>query len=314
MVKLSIIVPVWNVYDYIDACLASLVKQTLTDIEIIVINDGSPDNSQEIIDKYTKKYPDKVKSYIKENGGQGSARNLGIKKAHGKYLSFVDSDDFIDKNFAKDMVSIAEKEKADIVICDMIDLYKDREVYHDCTNITNNLSIIHSVCNKIFKKELFDDIEFLSKVWYEDLNILLKLYPKINKISVIHKGYYLCNCRDTSTMNNNNSIKNKDIITAIEDAKEYLIKNKLFNENNYHYIVFNHVLIDTINRVKLHHNKDKNRVIKEITNYCHKNINNYKKYPFYKEVPMNRKIVAFLNYHSLSGISKLLLNIKQIIK
>ena len=84
MVKLSIIVPVWNVYDYIDACLASLVKQTLKEIEIIVVNDGSPDNSQEIIDKYVKEYPDKVKSFIKENGGQGSARNLGIEKAKGK--------------------------------------------------------------------------------------------------------------------------------------------------------------------------------------------------------------------------------------
>ena len=314
MIKLSIIVPVWNVYDYIDDCLKSLVKQTLKDIEIIVVNDGSPDNSQEIIDKYVKKYPDKVRSYIKENGGQGSARNLGIKKARGKYLSFVDSDDFVDPDFAKDMVTIAEDEKADIVICDMVDLYKDKKIYHDCTNIKNNLSIIHSVCNKIFKKELFDDIEFLSKVWYEDLNILLKLYPKIKRISVIHKGYYICNCRDTSTMNNNNSNKNKDVIVAIENAKAYLIKNKLYNESDYAYIIFNHVLIDTINRVNMHHNKDKHKVIKEITAYCHQSIANYKKYSFYNEVPKNRKIIAYLNYHSLAWVSKILLNLKQKIK
>ncbi len=160
MIKLSIIVPVWNVYDYIDSCLDSLVKQTLKDIEIIVVNDGSPDDSQTIIDKYVKEYPDKVKSYIKENGGQGSARNLGIKKSRGKYLSFVDSDDYIDENFAKEMVAIAEKENSDIVVCDMIDLYKDKKIYHDCTNISNNLNIIHSVCNKIFKKELFADQKF----------------------------------------------------------------------------------------------------------------------------------------------------------
>ena len=91
--KVSVIVPVWNVEKYIIKCLDSLVNQTLKEIEIIVVNDGSPDNSQKIIDKYVKKYPDKVKSFIKENGGQGSARNLGIEKAKGEYISFVDKSD-----------------------------------------------------------------------------------------------------------------------------------------------------------------------------------------------------------------------------
>ena len=78
MIKVSIIVPVYNVENYIDKCLTSLVNQTLKDIEILVVNDGSPDNSQKIIDKYVKKYPKIVKSFIKENGGQGSARNYAI--------------------------------------------------------------------------------------------------------------------------------------------------------------------------------------------------------------------------------------------
>ncbi|UKI27635.1 MAG: glycosyltransferase family 2 protein [Bacilli bacterium] len=95
--KVSIIVPVWNVEKYIAKCLDSLVNQTLEEIEIIVVNDGSPDNSQKIIDKYVKKYPDKSKNlFIKENGGQGSARNMGIEKAKGEYISFVDSDDWLD--------------------------------------------------------------------------------------------------------------------------------------------------------------------------------------------------------------------------
>ena len=84
--KLSIIVPVYGVEKYIDKCLNSLVKQSLKEIEIIVVNDGSPDNSQKIIDKYVKKYPEKVQSFIKENGGQGSARNIGIVKAKGEYM------------------------------------------------------------------------------------------------------------------------------------------------------------------------------------------------------------------------------------
>ena len=80
-------------------------------------------------------------------------------------------------------------------------------------------------CNKIFKKHLFDDVKFKGKMWYEDLNIMLKIMHNIKKISVIHKGYYLCNCRDNSTMRNDNSKKNLDMIWAIDDAKEYLVKN-----------------------------------------------------------------------------------------
>ena len=88
--KVSVIVPVYNVEKYLKKCLDSLVKQTLNGVEIIVVNDGSPDNSQKIIDEYTKKYKN-VKSYIKENGGLSDARNYGIKKATGEYISFVDS-------------------------------------------------------------------------------------------------------------------------------------------------------------------------------------------------------------------------------
>ena len=94
--KVSIIIPVYGVEKYISKCLDSLVKQTLNDIEIIVVNDGTKDNSQKIIDKYVKKYPDKVKSFIKENGGQGSARNYGLKQANGDYIGYVDSDDYVE--------------------------------------------------------------------------------------------------------------------------------------------------------------------------------------------------------------------------
>ena len=105
MKKVSIIVPVYGVEKYIDKCLDSLVKQSLKEIEVIVVNDGTKDNSQKIIDKYVKKYPDKIKSFIKENGGQGSARNYGLEKASGEYIGYVDSDDFIDSHMYEKMLS-----------------------------------------------------------------------------------------------------------------------------------------------------------------------------------------------------------------
>ena len=311
MIKLSIIIPVYNVYDYIEQCLKSVVNQTLKEIEVIVVNDGSPDNSQEIIDKYQKKYPKLIKSFIKENGGQGTARNLGLEHAKGKYVSFIDSDDFIDKNFAKEMYELAEKENADVVVCDMIDVYQDKEIYQDCTNFEKLYKTTPSVCNKIFKKELFEKVKFKGKMWYEDLNIMLKIMNNIERISVIHKGYYKCNCRDNSTMRNNNSKKNLDMIWAIDDAKEYQIENKIFDKNVYSYVVFDNILITTINRVQSQKNKDKKEVIKKLRNYCKENIKDYYKQEFYSKIPRNRKIVAFLNYHGLSKISQILINIKR---
>ena len=159
-IKVSVIVPVYNVEKFIDKCLNSLVKQSLKEIEIIVVNDGSPDNSQKIIDKYVKKYPEKVQSFIKENGGQGSARNIGIVKAKGEYISFVDSDDWLDLDALEKMYSLAKKDNSDIVICDMVDHYANYTIYHNCTKYNSVFEVTPSACNKIFKKELIKDFRF----------------------------------------------------------------------------------------------------------------------------------------------------------
>ena len=157
-IKVSVIVPVYNVEKFIDKCLNSIVNQTLKEIEIIVVNDGSPDNSQKIIDKYVKKYPEKVQSFIKENGGQGSARNLGIEKAKGEYISFVDSDDWLDLDALEKMYSLAKKDNSDIVICDMVDHYANYTIYHNCTKYNSVFEVTPSACNKIFKKELIKNL------------------------------------------------------------------------------------------------------------------------------------------------------------
>ena len=93
--KFSVIVPVYNTEKYLRKCLDSLINQPFSDYEIIIVNDGSPDNSQDIIDEYAQNYPEKVKSYIKENGGLSDARNYGIDRALGNYILFIDSDDYV---------------------------------------------------------------------------------------------------------------------------------------------------------------------------------------------------------------------------
>jgi glycosyltransferase EpsH len=311
--KVSIIVPVYNVEKYIDQCLDSLVNQTLKDIEIIIINDGSTDNSQSIINKYVKKYPQKIKSIIKENGGQGSARNLGLEIAKGEYIGFVDSDDYVDLDMYEKMYSKAKKEKSDIVICDMKDHFENgTEKYYDCTNYSNVFLKTPSACNKIFSRKIINNLKFIPNIWYEDFNFTTKILLTTKKISVIHKDFYHCHCREESTMNNNNSLKNLDIITALDDIVKYSKRKKVYDKNMIEYLIFDHILITAINRVSKQNSKDKKMVINKLTNYCRKNISDYQKESFYKEIPRNRKIIAWLNYNGFCNISYFILKIKSL--
>lgn len=314
MIKVSVIVPVYNVEKYLRKCLDSLVNQTLSNIEILVINDGSPDNSQKIIDEYAKKYPSLVKAFIKENGGQGSARNLGLEHSKGEYISFVDSDDWLDLDALEIMYKKGKEKDYDIVICDMIDHYKKYNIYHNCTKYKTVFEVTPSASNKIFKKEVVGDIKFLNKLWYEDFNFTTKILFKTNRIGTISKGLYHCHCREVSTMNNNNSLKNLDMITIIEDLKEYAIDKNVYDKNLFCYLIFNHILITTINRVAVQSSKDKKKVLNTLIKYCHENISDYKEMKFYNVIKRNRKIIAYLNYHKLYNLSKFLLKAKSLLK
>lgn len=209
------------------------------------------------------------------------------------------------------MYNLAIKDNSDIVICDMADYYEDgTKVIHNCTKYDFVYKVTPSACNKIFKSTVIKEIRFLDGLWYEDLNFTTKILLKEPKISTISDLYYNCNVRNGSIMNNENSIKNLDIIKVIEDLKEYAIKNNIYKENTFKYLIFDHILITTINRVTNQKSKDKKYVIKILRKYCRENLKNYKKQEFYFKIPKNRKLIANLNYYGFHSISKILLNIK----
>ena len=176
--KVSIIVPVYNVEKYLEKCLDSLVNQTLDSYEIIVVNDGSPDNSQEIIDKYVEKYPGIVFAYKKKNGGLGDARNFGIDKARGEYVGFVDSDDWVDKKMFEAMYNMAKTENDDVVICDVTEIndgWEAGKLSSGYRGPKGNGTIDHAdyiayslepamACHKLYRKSLFHITKF-STIW-----------------------------------------------------------------------------------------------------------------------------------------------------
>ena len=273
-IKVSVIIPVYNTEDYLKECIESLVNQTLREIEILIVNDGSTDSSLEIMKEFKNKYPNIIKIFDKVNGGQASARNYALPFAQGEYLGFVDSDDWVDSTMYEEMYEKAEKEDADIVICDMVDHFPDRTVCYPSSRFENKFKVTPSACNKLFKRSLVKEDVFPVGLWYEDFEFTTMQLMKTDCISVIHKGLYHCHCREVSTMYNNNSEKNQDILVVLEHLVEYVEKNGWYEKykNVLEYLYIDHVLITSINRVQKQTNEKKKIVINNLRKEVLKNI------------------------------------------
>ena len=186
-IKVSIVVPVYNAEHYLKKCLEPLVNQSLKEIEIICVDDGSKDSSGKIIDEYQKKFPSKVRAFHKENGGEWSARTFGLKKASGEYVGFMDNDDVPEITWAQKLYEAAKKNDADIAFCgyDRIDLDTGKVVATEMTQYGtmnkevdfNDDFIVYanpSLWNKIYKLERVKDLEFLPFRGCNDTLFLIK--------------------------------------------------------------------------------------------------------------------------------------------
>ena len=227
---LSVIVPVYNVEKYLEKCLNSLVNQTLQEIEILVVNDGSTDNSQLIIDEFTAKFPLKIRSFNKENGGLSDARNFGIEKATGAFIGFVDSDDYVSDAMFEEMYLLAKKHNAEMAICN---LQKVDEVGNTTQKLTqipnmpekidlrNNFTVFSDLsyfaCNKIFKKDLFEGEKFQKGMHFEDIELIPQLLLKCKTI-VQTQNYHYQYLERTDSISKTHTSKGLDILKAVEDV------------------------------------------------------------------------------------------------
>lgn len=321
--KLSIIVPVYGVEKYIDKCLNSLVKQSLKEIEIIVVNDGTKDNSQKIIDKYVKKYPDKIKSYIKENGGQGSARNYGLKKASGEYIGYVDSDDFVEKDMYKKLYNKAKENNYDIVVCGNYNVsedYQNKNIDAFINNYNTDLENIFfgkmAVWNKIYKRDILikNKLEFKEKVWYEDLAFTLKAIMNSNTFAFIDEPLYDYLIREGSTMNNSNVQRNLEILDAFNDILSYIQHNKKEEYfSKIEFLAIDHIYISAIVRVLKAEADDKvkRETINKLIDYMNKKFPNYKNNKYINTLSKNRKIIYKLINIKMYGLINLIFKVKK---
>lgn len=245
MAKISIIVPIFNVEIYLKKCLDSLVNQTLEDIEIILINDKSPDNSHIIMESYRNQYPDKIKClYQPTNQKQGAARNVGIKVATGEFLLFVDSDDWIDLTMCEKLYEAAMKDDADLVYCDYKLVWEDEKTkyimeitdsYAGTLNSQKRKALFHVVgypVAKLIKRDLviYNNIFFPENILYEDaiFAILLPLYA--NKLAKVNESLYNYLQREDSTVNARNQLFQFDRMKSGELIFEEMKRRGFYNE------------------------------------------------------------------------------------
>lgn len=232
---ISVIVPVYNVQAYLTNCINSILNQSYKNIEIILVDDGSTDESSSICDSYVKK-DNRIKVIHKENGGLSDARNIGIKSAKGKYITFVDSDDYLDENYVKALYILITKNNSDIACSGMkrTDSLNDKIVNkNEKINIYNSIHAIkeilyqrnidNSAPSKLFKKNLFENILFPVGYAFEDLDTMYKLFLQANKIVSTTNNYYLYYQRQGSILH---TVKDKtinDLLTIIDNMNKNLI-------------------------------------------------------------------------------------------
>jgi glycosyltransferase involved in cell wall biosynthesis len=212
--KISVIIPVYNTADYLQDCFSSVAGQSYSDFEVIVIDDGSSDNSPAICDEWQAR-DQRFKVYHQKNSGQAAARNYGIDVASGDYLAFIDSDDYVSADYLEQLYGALERNNADIVLCAYIEHRKDEDVIlgpdEDCRlnrqqaleKLIEDDTFKSLCCARMFKKELFSGIRFPVGRNYEDLATNYKLFDKSETICAITKPLYHYQIREGSMSYNN---------------------------------------------------------------------------------------------------------------
>lgn len=248
--NLSIIVPIYNVEKYLERCINSILNQTFSDFELILVDDGSPDNCGKICDEYKEK-DNRIMVIHKKNGGLSDARNAGLDVAKGKYIGFVDSDDIIHPRMYEALFQCINKSNSDIAQCKFKKFKSLEELENDLDNynetfeeydnktaiidmIDNNKINVNS-WNKLYKSELFETLRFPKGKIHEDEFLTYKLLYNSKKIVYVNQELYYYYQNNKGIMNGSSILKRLDRIEALEERSKFFLENEdkdLYNKSN----------------------------------------------------------------------------------
>ena len=315
MPKVSVIVPIYNVEKYLEKCINSLLSQTLEDIQIILVNDGSKDNSGNIAREYEKNNKNRIIYVEKENGGLSDARNYGLKYATGDFVAFLDSDDYIEKNAYEEMYNKAIEENADYVECDFIWEFPNKirvDKQYPYKNKKEMLSFVRVVAwNKLIKRQLITDnnLEFPKGLRYEDVEFTYKLIPFINKFTYVDKPFIHYVQREGSIANVQNE-RTAEIFTVLDNVIEFYKKNNIYekyrDELEYNYARY--LLCSSLKRMcKIKDKSIREKLLTESWERLNLNFPNWKENVILKTVNIGKnKYMRTVNKSTYKIYSKIL--------
>ncbi len=277
---ISIIVPIYNVEKYLKRCIDSIINQTYTNLEIILVNDGSTDNSKAICDKY-KNLDERVKLIDKENGGLSDARNVGINYATGKYIGFIDADDYIDSRMYQILYNNIKNTNSDLSICSYIkikeneirniDFFNDIKIFNKedaLYELLNDNLIDNYAWNKLYNKELFNQVKYPYGKKFEDIGTTYKIIDKTKSVVVTNYcGYYYVN-RENSITNNLSHNMIQDYIQMVTEML-FFYKDNINKAEIRYTIHFHNLCIKSHNRdlyqsdILLKYYKNCKKILKE---------------------------------------------------
>lgn len=239
---ISVVVPVYNVEKYLNRCVESIVNQTYKNLEIILVDDGSPDNCPVMCDEWAKK-DNRIKVIHKDNGGLSDARNYGIDAADGKWIAFIDSDDYITSDCFQVLVNSASENGCQIAVGGQLNVENGNsalrsfsnsntflnkfdywELYFENIFIDPQLSgVLINSCCKLYKSDIFDIVRFPKGKINEDTFTTYKIFDKALKIAVIDKPLYFYEIRETSITHDQKRVSHFDILDAMKERLNYFI-------------------------------------------------------------------------------------------
>lgn len=277
---ISVIVPIYNVEKYLDRCVDSIINQTYKNLEIILVDDGSPDNCPQMCDDYAK-IDNRIKVVHKENGGLSDARNVGMKVATGEYVSFIDSDDYISLDFYETLLETIVDNDSDIVECGVVKFYEDNnfDEYSDDLKVTNYDTLDgleglinenpfkQHVWNKLYKSNIALDISYAVGKLNEDEFWTYQIFGKAKKVTRINKTMYYYFQRGSSIMGNGYNIRRLDALEGKMNRQAYIEKNFPTLATKAKVDLYGSCMFAYQSVLKFMSGKDKKKAIKIIKDY-----------------------------------------------
>lgn len=307
MKKISVIVPIYNIEQYLEKCLYSILDQTFESYEVILVEDGSTDNSKEIAERFVELHSDKFKLVCQENRGLSGARNTGMLYATGEYVCFIDSDDTVAPTYLEVLYQQAKYTGAELVVCafhsvdengNSIKTYREDLVSGQVYNLHDEKKVFliqNAAWNKLYKREVIVDnnLQFTEGAWYEDLRFTKKYLLLAQRIVYCDQVLYNYLQRAGSIMSNMGSKRNAEILDALEEVAFFYKENGVYEEfkSEIELIAIEHVYISALVRLIRAGEKKQIQVIRK---EFEKKYPNYKKNKYLKKLERNRLIIYWL--------------------